>query len=120
MTMSHSIVFSALAAVLLSPAAVAETAIGSLRQQAPGIQISGVVTHVFGNSIVVQDETGSVLVDTGPEWFKRHAFAEGEPLTVVGEMDDGSFDAFSIERADHTRIEIRPADGPPPWSGGRK
>jgi hypothetical protein len=39
---------------------------------------------------------------------------------VTGEVDrDGEFDAYQITRANGAVIEIRPADGPPPWAGGR-
>lgn len=38
-------------------------------------------------------------------------------LAVVGEMDEGEFDAFSITRDNGRTIQIRSADGPPPWEG---
>jgi hypothetical protein len=111
--------FAALAVGLVPGAAcLADTPITDLKQF-PGVRISGTITHVFGNEFVLQDPTGSVLVDTGPEWFKRHEFKVGEWLTVIGHMDDGDFDAYIIETADGTNLTIRPPSGPPPWSRDR-
>lgn len=104
--------------LLAGSAGLADTPIGDLKQY-PGVRISGTITHVFGNAFVLEDSTGTVLVDTGPEWFKRHSFTVGDSVSVVGEMDDGDFDAHSIERGDGGRIVIRPNDGPLPWSQGR-
>jgi hypothetical protein len=40
----------------------------------------------------------------------------GEYLTVVGEYDEGEFDAFSITRPNGQVMQIRPQFGPPPWA----
>nr|MCU0537157.1 hypothetical protein [Hydrococcus sp. Prado102] len=44
----------------------------------------------------------------------------GEQVTVTGEVSkkNNEFDAFSITRSNGSTINIRPADGPPPWAGG--
>lgn len=106
----------ALALAVTSAVARAETPIADLRS-VDDIRIAGEVTDVFGNAFVLEDETGSVLVETGPEWFAERTFTVGERLVVTGEMDDGEFDAFTVTRADGSVDRIRPAEGPPPWAG---
>jgi hypothetical protein len=82
-----------------------------------GTVIEGKVTHVFGNKFVLADETGSVLVDTGPRWFKQRAFKVGEVLKVRGEVDEQEFEARTVSRASGEVDTIRADRGPPPWSG---
>jgi uncharacterized protein YdeI (BOF family) len=107
------------AMVLATGPALAQTAIADL-SGGGGTEIAGTVTHVFGNRFVVEDATGSVLVETGPHWFHDIAMTVGEDVRVVGEPERGSLDAFRIVRTGGEAIEIRPADGPPPWAGGRR
>jgi hypothetical protein len=85
-----------------------------------GVAITGTVKSVVGNDFVLSDGTGQVIVDAGPRWYRPLAFTTGERLTVIGEYDDGEFDAFTIKRANGETIQIRPASGPPPWAGGRR
>jgi uncharacterized protein YdeI (BOF family) len=86
-------------------------------QKLEGITISGEVTNVVGNDFILDDGTGQVIVDAGPRWWKEINLTPGERVTVTGEMDEGEFDAFSIQRQDGSIIQIRSPDGPPPWSG---
>ncbi|MBU8545660.1 MULTISPECIES: PepSY domain-containing protein [Roseomonadaceae] len=113
----------ALAAGLAAPAfaqapaapATTQTPIGAI---APGgIAIEGQVTDVFGNRFVLQDATGRVLVEAGPDWYHRLDIRQGERLRVIGRPDGGSFDAFTIRREDGREITIRRAEGSPPWAG---
>ena len=100
-----------------APAAPAttQTPIGAI---APGgIAIEGQVTDVFGNRFVLQDATGRVLVEAGPDWYHRLDIRQGERLRVIGRPDGGSFDAFTIRREDGREITIRRAEGSPPWAG---
>ncbi len=108
-----------LVAALAAGVAHAQTPIGSL-DATGGITISGTVSDVFGNKFVLEDESGRVLVENGPDWFHRIEVARGEKVSVTGRPEGGSFDAFTIVRADGTRVEVRPAGGPPPWAGGRE
>jgi uncharacterized protein YdeI (BOF family) len=110
---------AALAAALTTGTAVAQTPIDQLAPRS-GVTVEGEVTHVFGNRFVVDDGTGSVLVETGPPWHHDISMEVGERVTVTGEPDEGGFDAFVIRRSDGDEIEIRPAEGPPPWSGSRR
>ncbi len=83
------------------------------------ITISGQVESVVGNSFIVSDRTGEVIVDAGPRWWHQLELTTGESVTVEGEMDEGEFDAFLITRENGEVMDIRPPQGPPPWSGGR-
>ncbi|MEG4274395.1 MULTISPECIES: NirD/YgiW/YdeI family stress tolerance protein [unclassified Microcoleus] len=87
-----------------------------------GITISGRVVG-FGeadeNEWIIEDSSGRVRVDAGPRRWRNINLSEGETITVVGEMDDGEFDAFSITKSNGSIIEIRSPQGPPPWAGGR-
>jgi hypothetical protein len=107
--------FAALVAVA-SPAS-AQTAIGELNA-ATGITIEGRVTDVFGNKFVLEDDTGRVLVETGPSWWRTTEVAVGERVTVMGEPDQSrTFDAFSIIHEDGREIKIRDPNMPAPWAG---
>lgn len=107
---------SALAVLLSTAVAVAQTPIGSLAST-DAVTIAGEVAQVFGNTFVLRDGTGEVLVETGPRWFRAYDFVPGERLTVVGELDDDDFDARRFTRADGAVTVIRPDRGPPPWAG---
>jgi hypothetical protein len=95
------------------------TPIRELQQNPRGITVSGEVTSVVGNDFVLDDGTGEIIVDAGPTWWHEIDLEAGEQVTVTGEMSkkSGEFDAFSLVRADGSTIDIRPADGPPPWAG---
>lgn len=95
------------------------TRIGDLQQRARGTTISGKVVSVFGNDFTLSDGSGEIIVDAGPRWWREINLKPGEQVSVIGEVSkkSGEFDAFSITRANGSTIEIRPADGPPPWSG---
>lgn len=97
----------------------ARTRIGDL-QRSSGTTLSGRVISVVGNDFILDDGTGQIIVDAGPRWWKEINVSPGEQLTVVGEIDEGEFDAFSITKSDGYVINIRPAEGPPPWAGGRR
>lgn len=98
--------------------AIAQTIpIESLRQQ-QGIAISGTVGDVVGNSFTLRDSTGEIIIDAGPRWYQNVDVREGEQLTVVGEYDNGEFDAYRITRIDGEVIIIRNGSGRPPWAGG--
>lgn len=109
--------FAALAMVSVPAIAAAQVDIGSIGNQ-DGLTIEGTVADVFGNKFVLEDETGRVLVETGPSWFHNIAVTQGERLTVVGEPDGDGFDAFRITRQDGTEIVVRDPNGPAPWAGG--
>lgn len=97
--------------------ALAQAPIASLNQ-ADDIVIEGRVTDIFGNKFVLADDSGRILVETGPHWFTRIDVRPGERLRVIGRAEGAGFDAFRIVREDGREIHIRPSSGPPPWAGG--
>jgi hypothetical protein len=99
------------------PALAQTVPIESLRQQ-EGLTISGQVGSVVGNSFTLSDGTAEIIVDAGPRWYQAVNVASGEQLTVVGEFDNGEFDAYRITRASGEVIVIRNGPGRPPWAGG--
>ncbi len=107
--------FATTAALLTLAAAplMAQTPIGSLPQRG-GMTIEGTVTDVFGNRFVLQDDSGRVLVETGPDRNRRLDIKPGEKLRVVGKPDDGGFDAFTIRRGDGSEIVVRKDDDKKP------
>lgn len=104
---------------LVSTLTLANTPIGEL-ENLEGITISGEITSVVGNNFVLEDATGEVIVDAGPHWWHQLNLTTGESVTVVGEMDEGEFDAFSIARENGEVIDIRPPQGSPSWASDRK
>jgi hypothetical protein len=121
MKTARNILAAAVLATGVSAAAIAyaQTPIGQLNT-VQGITISGTVAEVFGNKFVIEDASGRILVESGPEWYRKIDVTRGEKISVIGRPDGGSFDAFTIIRADGSRIEVRPPNGPAPWSGGRR
>ncbi|MBW4655262.1 MAG: DNA-binding protein [Kaiparowitsia implicata GSE-PSE-MK54-09C] len=100
-----------------SPLLAQTVPIQSLRQQ-DGIAISGRVDGVVGNNFTLSDGSGEIIVDAGPRWYQEINIAPGEQLTVVGEYDNGEFDAYRITRASGEVLVIRNGPGRPPWAGG--
>ncbi len=82
-----------------------------------GITIRGTIRSVVGNKFILDDGTGQVIVDAGPHWYHQLNLQQGETVTVVGKQGRHDFNAFRITRANGEVLEIRPAAGPPPWSG---
>lgn len=83
-----------------------------------GLSIEGEVRDVFGNRFVLEDQSGRVLVETGPERGREYDLRQGERLTVFGEPDnDGGFEAARIVREDGSEIVLRRPDGPPRAAG---
>jgi uncharacterized protein YdeI (BOF family) len=104
-----------------APTQPQQTRIQDLRRT-NDLVITGQVVSIVGNNFTLDDGSGQIIVDAGPRWYREINLNQGEQVTVVGELSDRSdeFDAFSIQRADGSVIEIRPAEGPPPWAGGSR
>jgi hypothetical protein len=95
-----------------------QTRIGDLQQRPPGTTISGRVGNIVGNDFILEDDSGQIIVDAGPRWWQQIDLTPGEQVTVNGELGrGGEFDAFSITRGNGIVIQIRSAQGPPPWAG---
>ncbi|MDF1601115.1 hypothetical protein PZ895_15240 [Mesorhizobium sp. YIM 152430] len=106
-----------IAALIAAAPASAQTAIGDLNASRE-ITIEGRVTDVFGNKFVLEDDSGRVLVETGPAWWRSTEVSVDENLTVIGEPGASrTFDAFKIRHGDGREIVIREPNMPPPWAG---
>jgi len=107
--------------ITISRAALAQTTpIGNLNRQ-ENITISGEIVgwgEADENEFILQDATGTVVVDAGPRWWKDLNLNVGDEITVTGEFDDGEFDAFSLTYADGTVVEIRSYQDEEPWENG--
>jgi uncharacterized protein YdeI (BOF family) len=114
---SLPLVISIISIPFVSITTLANTQIGDLENRR-GMTITGEIQSVVGNDFVLNDGTGEVIVDAGPGWWHQLDLTTGESVSVVGEMDEGEFDAFSITRENGEVIDIREPQGPPPWAGG--
>ncbi len=83
-----------------------------------GFTLSGIVVAIKGNTFVLDDGTGVIIVEAGPPWWQQLDLQLNEQVTVVGRPAMGGFEAFSITRADGTVTDVRSGEGPPPWAGG--
>ncbi len=117
MKQTIAILLTTISLVLPARAVRAQIPIGNL-QRYNGFTISGTVTSVVGNEFILSDGTGEIIVDAGPRWWHEVNLLPGEAVTVVGEYDDGDFDAYSITRSNGQVIQIRNGPGRPPWAGG--
>ena len=72
--------------------------------------ISGTVVNVFDDEFILEDETGEILVDAFDllERGEDLDLEVGQEVTVVGDLDDGDFDARSITLEDETTSEPAP------------
>ncbi len=80
--------------------------------------------YVDDNEFLLADETGRIVVDPGPAWYRQISIPVDTVVTVTGEIDrmrngQPDLDACRIVTPVET-IEIRDCDfdGPPPWAGG--
>ncbi|MEG3936675.1 NirD/YgiW/YdeI family stress tolerance protein [Microcoleus sp. S36b_A3] len=98
--------------------AQALTRISDLRPSRTPTTISGKVVG-FGdaddNEWIIDDGSGQIRIDAGPRSWRNINVSKGETIRVVGEIDDGEFDAFSITRSNGSVINIRSPKGREPW-----
>ncbi len=100
--------------------AQALTRISDLQPSKTPITISGKVVGLGDaddNEWIIDDGSARIRVDAGPRSWRNINVSKGETIRVVGEMDDGEFDAFSITRSNGSVINIRSPKGPEPWEG---
>lgn len=104
-------------ACMASPIAIPAMAQAPQTQGAkpPMTTITGTVGKIDGNRFTIETDKGPLLVTTGPKRHHRLDIKAGEKISVTGEAGALDFDAFEVKRADGQTIEIRPAEGPPPW-----
>jgi len=111
--MKSSIIFAlAISVVSTITTPVLADAITSIEdlEQEETVTISGEVTEIIDdeddNEWVVTDDTGSVVVDAGAFWEEAIDVSVGDIITVVGELDEDEFDAFTVILDDGTEIDI--------------
>jgi uncharacterized protein YdeI (BOF family) len=90
------------------------------------VTVRGKVTEVFGNSFVVADQSGRILIDRGPRGTGQPIVAVNEMVSVQGRVDDGVMRPRFLVGADGMVTELggpgdrphpphgRPGDGPGP------
>jgi hypothetical protein len=92
--------------LLLQPAPIAKIADPS------PVAVKGQVAEVFGNKFVIQDDSGRVLVDTGPRGERTPPVAKGDTVTVQGNFERGFLHAEVMIRADGTTEGFGPPRHP--------
>jgi uncharacterized protein YdeI (BOF family) len=107
------------------PATIAEILANPVRDQM--VTLTGKITQIIeGNEFILDDSTGTILVDGGPPWFHKVDLSTGQAVTITGEVDLGKpgsdstkteIDLFSFESEGQTTT-IRESTGRPAWAGG--
>lgn len=96
--------------MLLQPAAIGQMKPDTM------VAAKGKVAELFGNKFILDDGSGRVLVDTGPQGDNAPVADRDETVTVQGHFDRGQIHAQLLVRANgDTR-----AFGPPPPPHGPK
>ena len=85
---------------------------GAVGQMKPDTVVAarGKVAELFGNKFVLDDGSGRVLVDTGPQGDRAPFADKDETVTVQGHFDRGQIHAQLLVRANGDTL----AFGPPP------
>ena len=86
-------------------------------------EITGIVSFVDEDQIVVLDETGGqTIVENRAWWYALDAgfsAAAGDALQLIGFNDDGVFETISLENVTQSiTVQIREESGRPLWAGG--
>ncbi|WP_152045746.1 hypothetical protein [Aureimonas psammosilenae] len=96
--------------LVLEPAAISSLQNDSLAA------VKAQVAEVFGNKIVVEDGSGRVLIETGPEGEGRSLAAKGDTITAQGRFDEGVLRAEMLVQSNGKVVELKPKpprDHPP-------
>ena len=94
--------------LLLQPAPIAQM------KDPSSVAVKGQVAEVFGNKFIIQDDSGRMLVDTGPRGEGGKLVAKGETITVQGHFENGFIHANVMTRADGTSVAFGPPKHPRP------
>lgn len=90
--------------MLLQPAAIGQMKPDTI------VAAKGKVAELFGNKFILDDGSGRVLVDTGPQGERAPVADRDETVTVQGHFDRGQIHAQLLVRANGDTL----AFGPPP------
>ncbi|MBS0533473.1 MAG: hypothetical protein JSR72_05415 [Proteobacteria bacterium] len=96
--------------MLLQPAAIGQMKPDTM------VAAKGKVAELFGNKFILDDGSGRVLVDTGPQGDNAPVADKDETVTVQGHFDRGQIHAQLLVRANGDTL----AFGPPPPPHGPK
>lgn len=91
------------------------TPIGKLSSGSGVVTVKGKVIEVFGDRIVVQDQTGKTMIDVGRA--SDLGLAVGQDVTAQGRYDDGQFRASYLVGSNGRVNAIGPAGAPPQGPG---
>lgn len=93
--------------MLLQPAAIGQMKPDTM------VAAKGKVAELFGNKFILDDGSGRVLVDTGPQGDRAPVADKDETVTVQGHFDRDQIHAQLLVRANGDTL----AFGPPPPHG---
>lgn len=79
-----------------------------INQIQPDGTIKGKVTDIFGDKFVLEDQSGRILVQTGPLGSQNLSVTAGEMLTVTGQPRGRTFDARQIQRENGDTVFAAP------------
>jgi uncharacterized protein YdeI (BOF family) len=96
------------AVMLLTP-----VAIGRL-QPADVVAVKGSVAEIYGNKFILQDDTGRMLVELGPQGEDGNVVTKGEQVAVQGRFDRGFIAAQVVSHADGRNQAFGPPRPPRP------
>jgi uncharacterized protein YdeI (BOF family) len=96
------------AVMLLTP-----VAIGKL-QAADVVAVKGSVAEIYGNKIILQDDSGRMLVELGPQGEDGNVVTRGEQVAVQGRFDRGFISAEVVSHADGRNQAFGPPRPPRP------
>ena len=96
--------------MLLQPAAIGQMKPDTM------VAAKGKVAELFGNKFILDDGSGRVLVDTGPQGDNAPVADKDEMVTVQGHFDRGQIHAQLLVRANGDTEAFGP---PPPPRGPR-
>lgn len=85
---------------------------------APIATVRGRIVEQYGRRVVLDDGSGRVLVETGPDRAGGPSFAVGQTITAQGRYDEGSIHAIYLIGADGRAYAAEPPHGPHPGPGG--
>jgi uncharacterized protein YdeI (BOF family) len=95
------------AVMLLTP-----VAIGKL-QAADVVAVKGSVAEIYGNKFILQDDTGRMLVELGPQGEDANVVTKDEQVAVQGRFDRGFIAAQVVSHADGRNQAFGPPAPPP-------
>lgn len=79
---------------------------------APIATVRGRIVEQYGRRVVLDDGSGRVLVETGPDRAGAPSLAVGQTITAQGRYDQGSIHAIYLIGADGRAYAAEPPHGP--------